>query len=226
MRPFYFFPLGLVFILGLFLFLIVLFVLVQVEIISYAYERIGMSAGAIFLLLLLSLLGSAINIPLTRVHGGPMYTEQMVDFFGMRYVIPAFASHEDTIIAINVGGAIVPACISLYLLISTPGLFLRSLLGIAIVSLITQRLARPVPGVGIAVPMLIPPLIAAATGLLLAPNHAAALAYIAGTLGCLIGADLLNLHRLAGLGAPIASIGGAGTFDGIFFTGIVAVLLT
>jgi uncharacterized membrane protein len=52
------------------------------------------------------------------------------------------------------------------------------------------------------------------------------LAYIAGTLGCLIGADLLNLHRLAGLGAPIASIGGAGTFDGIFFTGIAAVLIT
>jgi uncharacterized membrane protein len=46
------------------------------------------------------------------------------------------------------------------------------------------------------------------------------------SVGCLIGADLLNLHRLAGLGAPIASIGGVGTFDGIFFTGIVAVLLT
>jgi uncharacterized membrane protein len=28
-----------------------------------------------------------------------------------------------------------------------------------------------------------------------------------------------------GLGAPVASIGGAGTFDGIFLTGILAVLL-
>ena len=27
------------------------------------------------------------------------------------------------------------------------------------------------------------------------------------------------------LGAPVASIGGAGTFDGIFFTGVLAVLL-
>jgi len=215
-----------VFILGLFLFLIVLFVLIQVEIISYAYERIGMSAGAIFPLLLLSLLGSAINIPITHVRSGPRYSEQLVDFFGMRYVIPAFEAQEDTIIAINVGGAIVPVCISLYLLISTPGLILRSMLGITIVSLIAQRLARLVPGVGIAISLFIPPLIAAATGLILAPSHAAALAYIAGTLGCLIGADFLNLHRLAGLGTPIASIGGAGTFDGIFFTGIVAVLLT
>ena len=89
-----------------------------------------------------------------------------------------------------------------------------------------HRLARPVPGVGIAIPLFVPPLVAAATGLLLAPDHAPALAYIAGTMGCLIGADLLNLHRLPGLGAPVASIGGAGTFDGIFFTGIIAVLLT
>ncbi len=28
-----------------------------------------------------------------------------------------------------------------------------------------------------------------------------------------------------GLGAPVASIGGTGTFDGIFLTGILAVLL-
>ena len=54
----------------------------------------------------------------------------------------------------------------------------------------------------------------------------AAIAYAAGTLGTLIGADLTNLRRIRGLGAPIASIGGAGTWDGIFLTGIVAVLLT
>ncbi len=46
-----------------------------------------------------------------------------------------------------------------------------------------------------------------------------------GSLGVLIGADLLNLGKLQGLGAPVASIGGAGTFDGIFVTGLIAVLL-
>jgi uncharacterized membrane protein len=61
--------------------------------------------------------------------------------------------------------------------------------------------------------------------LLLARQHAAPLAYIAGSLGTLVGADLLNLNRLQGLGAPVASIGGAGTFDGIFLTGILAVLI-
>ncbi len=45
------------------------------------------------------------------------------------------------------------------------------------------------------------------------------------TLGSLIGADLLNLKKIPELGTPIASIGGAGTFDGIFLTGIISVLL-
>ena len=57
------------------------------------------------------------------------------------------------------------------------------------------------------------------------PEHSAALAYVAGTLGVLIGADLLRLRDVCRLGVPMASIGGAGTFDGIFITGIVAVLL-
>ena len=56
-------------------------------------------------------------------------------------------------------------------------------------------------------------------------HHADAIAYISGVMGTLIGADLMNLGRLSELGAPVASIGGAGTFDGIFLTGIVAVLL-
>jgi uncharacterized membrane protein len=60
---------------------------------------------------------------------------------------------------------------------------------------------------------------------LIARENAAALAYVSGSLGTLIGADLLNLDAVPGLGAPVASIGGAGTFDGIFLTGIMAVLL-
>ena len=61
--------------------------------------------------------------------------------------------------------------------------------------------------------------------LLLSREYAPPLAYIGGSMGTLIGADLFNLDRIGGLGAPVASIGGAGTFDGIFLTGILAVLL-
>jgi uncharacterized membrane protein len=42
----------------------------------------------------------------------------------------------------------------------------------------------------------------------------------------LIGADLMHLGAVEGLGAAVASIGGAGTFDGVFLAGIAAVLLS
>ena len=220
-----FFPFTFLLVVGALLLLVVLFLFIQIGLISYAYERLGVSAELILPLLLLSLLGSAFNIPVSRLESGPVLSKQVVDFFGIRYVIPALERRRPTILAVNVGGAVVPTCLSLYLLAHSD-LIWRGLLGAVIVSVIVHRLARPVPGVGIAIPMFIPPLIAAVTGLVLAPEHAPALAYIAGTLGCLIGADLLNIAKLTGLGAPVASIGGAGTFDGIFFTGIVAVLLT
>ena len=86
-------------------------------------------------------------------------------------------------------------------------------------------LAQPVPGLGIAIPIVAPPLITAIVALLTTRTKIAAVAYVSGSLGTLIGADLLNLGRIQGLGAPVAAIGGAGTFDGIFITGIVAVLL-
>jgi uncharacterized membrane protein len=69
-------------------------------------------------------------------------------------------------------------------------------------------------------------LVTALVALSLSSWNPAPLAYIAGSLGTLIGADLMNLGRVRSLGAPVASIGGAGKFDGIFLTGFVAVLLT
>ena len=94
-----------------------------------------------------------------------------------------------------------------------------------IVTIISRWASRPVPGVGIGMPIFIAPITAALTAIGIDPDHSAPLAYICGTLGVLIGADLLRLSDIRKMGVPIASIGGAGTFDGIFITGIVAVLL-
>jgi uncharacterized membrane protein len=101
----------------------------------------------------------------------------------------------------------------------------QALIGVVIVAALSKLLARPVPGLGIAMPAFLPPIIAALVGLMLAPDQAPMVAYIAGTFGVLIGADLLNLKDLTALRAPVVSIGGAGSFDGIFLTGIIAVLL-
>jgi uncharacterized membrane protein len=175
-------------------------------------------------LLLLSLFGSYVNIPVAELPAQEVVSNKEVYFFGMRYIVPLVQEWPRTVIAVNVGGAIVPTLVSLYLIFKH-ALYLRGLIGVAVVTTVVHWLAQPVPGLGIAVPTLIPPLIAAATALALGRRRAAPLAYIAGSLGTLIGADLMNLTHLQGLGAPIASIGGAGTFDGIFLTGIIAVLL-
>ena len=92
-------------------------------------------------------------------------------------------------------------------------------------AIVTKLLARPMPGVGIVLPMFILPILAAAFALILVQQFAAPCAYIAGTLGNLFGADILNLHTFRNLQGN-ASIGGAGVFDGIFVVGIVSVLLT
>lgn len=82
-----------------------------------------------------------------------------------------------------------------------------------------------VPGIGIAMPFLIAPIASVVMATMLDPEQRAVLAYIGGTLGVLIGADLLRLKDVCKTWAPIASIGGAGTFDGIFLSGLIAVLL-
>ena len=100
------------------------------------------------------------------------------------------------------------------------------IIAVVAVSFIVFKLARPLKGVGIVIPTFVPPIAAALTALIISQSDAPVIAYVAGSLGTLIGADLLNLKKIAGLGAPVASIGGAGTFDGVFLTGIIAVLLT
>lgn len=221
----HYFPLAWPFILALFALFIVLVVLVELNILKYAYARMGIPPRYVFGILVLSLFGSSINLPVAELPPEEVVSDRLVDANGVRYVVPVVEEWPRTIIAINVGGALIPVILSIYLLFKNQ-LYVRSLIGIAVVTVVTHMLAHPIRGVGISVPTLVPPLVAAAVAMILSWNRAAPLAYISGSLGTLIGADLLNLHRIQGLGAPIASIGGAGTFDGVFMTGIVAVLLS
>lgn len=220
----HYFPLTGAFILGLFLIIGFAIALIEIGILSYAYGKIGIDRGYVFTVLVLSLVGSYVNIPVATLPGERMLSRQQVSFFGIRYVIPVVEYWPRTVIAVNIGGAMIPTLLSTCLLVKN-AMYGRGLVAVAIVAAIVHWTARPVKGVGIAVPIFIPPLVAAGAALLLSRDSAPALAYVAGSLGTLIGADLLNLGKIRGLGAPVASIGGAGTFDGIFMTGILAVLL-
>ena len=220
-------PFVFIYVIILFAGLLFVFTLIEINLISYVFVTIGLPPGLAFLALLVSLVGSYVNIPISQVEGGPLHLGDFATRFGVRYRVPVRIAGAPTTLAINLGGAIVPILISAYVLVQQPSIVLSALLGTAIVAIVVNRFARPVPGVGIATPMFIPPIVAAMVGVFLAGvhNHADAVAYVSGVLGTLIGADLMNLRRIRDLGAPVASIGGAGTFDGIFLTGIVAVLL-
>ena len=217
-------PLATPFFLALFLVFASLVVLIELRILRYTYEKVGVDRRYMFFLLLFSFLGSYINIPVAQLPPEQLVSPRIIDFFGMQYMVPTVIERPGTVIAVNFGGAVIPVVLSIYLIVKNK-LYSESVLAIGIVTAAVHLMAYPVPGIGIAEPMFIPPLVTAAVALVISRRHAAPLAYIAGSLGTLIGADLLNLHMIHGLGAPVASIGGAGKFDGIFLTGLIAVLL-
>jgi uncharacterized membrane protein len=211
--------------LGLFgLVLVFLFALLELEIIEVAFHKLGMSHRAIVGLLLLTIFGSYINIPVGAIAAKKLVHNTTVIINGIPYVVPHVVEAGRTVVAINVGGALIPSLLSLYLLGRVRSIR-ATIVATAIVSVVVYYFSQPIAGVGIAVPTVIPGVLAAVLAMALDYERAAAVAYVAGTMGCLLGADIFNLGAISGLHAPMASIGGAGTFDGVFVTGIIAVLL-
>ena len=201
-----------------------LIILIQLRILRYAYMKLGVGPGAALFLLFGSLIGSYFNLPIAVLPGKPVMAGQIIEFYGMQYVVPQVVSWPGTVLAVNVGGAVIPTMMSTYLVIRYQ-LWLKAAIATAVIAFVIHSMATPVAGIGIAVPVFAPVVTTAILAFILSREYAAPLAYIGGSMGTLIGADLLNLDKITNLGAPVASIGGAGTFDGIFLTGILAVLL-
>jgi uncharacterized membrane protein len=210
---------GLVLIVGL------LLAFVQVGILTIAFEKLGLSSHSAFTLLFASLFGSVINLPVMKVKAERPSLESIPEQLRELMTQALRKFHGQTIIAVNAGGCLIPLMFSYYLIHINQLDGFKIVAATCIVAAISRWTSRPIPGVGIGMPVFIAPLVAAITAMGIDPGHSAPLAYICGTLGVLIGADLLRLKDVRKMGVPVASIGGAGTFDGIFITGIVAVLL-
>ena len=217
-------PFSLIYLL-IFLFLLGLVMMIaQLGIITFAFDKLGLQASSAALLLFGSLFGSAINLPLFTIKAErpdvplAQLPRGLLTGFNRPF-------NGRTLIAINVGGCLIPVFFSLYLIRNNAIDWSDIIAAILIVTFVANRFSRPVMGLGIAMPIFIAPLTAAVVALIINPQYSAPLAYIGGTMGVLIGADMMRLQNIRRMGVPIASIGGAGTFDGIFLTGIVAVLL-
>ena len=193
------------FIVVLFMTLVILFILISINLFGMAFKKLGFPPEYSVYFLFLSLPGSYVNIPIKKI-------SSPVELKG------------STSIAINVGGAVIPVIMSLFL--STMVSLVDVLIGIFMITILLNKIARPVKGSGIRIHALIPSILASAIALIISTQDAPMIAYISGTIGCLIGVDLLNLRKIPDMGVPVVSIGGAGTFDAIFLTGIISVLIS
>nr|WP_305888714.1 DUF1614 domain-containing protein [Methylomonas sp. SURF-2] len=199
--------------------------MLQIHVFEIAFSKLGLTPEATLALLIGTLLGSGINLPIFKIKIRD--DAHWVRLPGRRPVWELLqpAREGSTVIAVNLGGCVIPLGLCIYFVSLRLMEPLLLSLSIALIAGLSYRLSRPIPGIGIAMPLFIAPLAAAFLALLVDPEHAAHFAYVSGVLGVLIGADLLHLKCVGGLGVPVASIGGAGTFDGIFLTGLLAALL-
>lgn len=214
----FYLPLPIILFVLLILALPLLIILIQLNIVEIAFANLGLSAGNSFVLLIAILIGSLINIPVFRKKAQREY----IDYSSLLPMMNAKKS--SIVIAVNVGGCIIPLLLSLRLLPAVP--FERLIVGVLIVSIVSYFSSRPVKHTGIAVSFILPLIFTIVTTLLLSPPHARpAFAFISGTWGIIIGADIMHIKDLNKIGAGVLSIGGAGVFDSIFIIGILAAFL-
>jgi len=228
MRDYIFPPLVLpLFILLIILpFLLILFVFTGTAVFQIVF---GVDADTALLIFALILFGSIINIPIYEKEG--IIYETRYRIFGFIYTV---RRREKMVVAVNLGGCAFPSILAIKALSDLLRFMSMEfwLFVFILTSAVIYFFAKPVPGVGIVVPMLVPPLTAALFSfisislvnlpLIILPK----LAFSTGVLSALFGADILHMKDLDKIGSGVVSIGGAGTFDGIFLSGIFAVVFS
>jgi uncharacterized membrane protein len=200
-------------------------VLLQIHIFEIAFVKLGLTPEVASFLLLGTLLGSAINLPLYSLQ--TKETGHLVISRDRKPIWEIYqpAREGKVVIAVNVGGCLIPVGLCFYFISLQLIDPIKIIAGILAITALSYKFSRLIPGLGVGMPVFLAPLTSVLVALVLDPEHAAHLAYISGVFGVLIGADILRLKTIAALGTPVAAIGGAGTFDGIFMTGIIAALL-
>lgn len=214
----------------LFFVLLVMLPFVFGQLFTAALIKLKLEPTTALLVVIGIFMGSAINLPVKRMSRTESVLVDQLAVFGMHGWWPGFQRvRRDTIIAVNVGGCLIPLALALYETGHLMAAGWQPVAGLSVAifinTLVCYWMAKPVEGVGIAMPGLFPAIVASLSALLLVPDQAPPVAFIAGVLGPLIGADLLHLRDIEKIATGMASIGGAGTFDGIVLSGIVAAYL-
>lgn len=216
--------------LAVFLVLLVLLPLLFGQLFATALLKLRLAPDVALLAMVAIFLGSAINLPVKRIVRTEDVAVHPLAMFGLYRWWPQLERiQRETVIAINVGGCLVPLTLACYETLYVVMAGWRPVVALCLATAINVAvcfwISRPVPGIGIAMPALVPPIVAVLAAMLLAPEERVPVAFVAGVLGPLIGADVLNLKEIPRISTGVASIGGAGTFDGIVLSGILAAYL-
>ncbi len=210
--------------------LLLLAPLLFAQLMAAGLGKLGLEPGTAALLVIGMFVGGFFNIPIRRIVHDQTVEVHPFQVFGLSSVLPQLRRvHRETVIAVNVGGCLIPLALAVYELSQLAALGGQTLVSLIIATALNcavcYYVARPRPGIGITMPGLVSPVVAAGLALLLASHDAPPVAFVAGVLGPLIGADLLHLKDFGSRVPGIVSIGGAGTFDGIVLSGILAAYL-
>jgi uncharacterized membrane protein len=217
--------------MGMSLLLLVLLPLLYAGLMAASLAKLHISHAVAAQLVIAIVLGSFINIPITRISQPEELVANPLATFGLDQLFPRLRRpRRETVIAVNVGGCLIPLGIAAYQLgfLAEHGadLLVKTAVAALITTAVCYVIARPVPGLGIAMPGFVPPIVSALTAVLLVADQAPPVAFVAGVIGPLVGADLLHLRHINKVATTgVASIGGAGTFDGIVLSGILSAYL-
>lgn len=215
----YFLPISLALFVLFILLIPILFIIAP----AVAFAKLGLNPLCGYGFFLACLLGSGVNIPVHKEEAGYQVYEDDLTVFFHRFFGIRVPRVTERVIAVNLGGAVLPILLSIYLFNKAP--FNLVMLATVITTVAAYSLSKPIKGVGVVMPAFAPPIIAAITALILSREYAPQIAYISGVMGTLLGADVLRLPQVRRLKAAFLSIGGAGVFDGIYLVGLVSVLL-
>lgn len=231
--------------LSLSLLLAVLLPVLFSEAVQGSLRILGLPLDIAGLVLVAALVASAINVPLWNMPTQRYVITDPLATLGLAGLLPHLETRRKaTVVAVNVGGCLIPLALAVYQVVrlatasawqtapvegapapNVQGAFVALVLAMALNIIVCWKLTRVVPGVGITVPGIVPGILAAAAALLLSADVAPAVTLVAGTLGPLVGADLLHLRDLKEKPVGLQSFGGAGTFDAVLFTLILSALV-
>ncbi|WP_272700220.1 DUF1614 domain-containing protein [Desulfovibrio sp. Fe33] len=219
-----------------------LFVFLPVSLVADAFSKLGLTPAQGVLMFIAILLGRMVNIPVHTSERLVVVSKPRTVSFGMdeggrpvRIEAGGESELKKQVFAINVGGFLMPLLLSITFIIRQHMIFQADGVypWIGFVMLMVAggcyAMSKPDPFTGIRIPLVLPALITFLCVYFFVPQeYRPVAAYVAGTMGAVLGGNIVPLlvpRTRNQVGTPLVSIGGPGTFGGVFVAGILSVLL-